>query len=208
MTAVLVGCAIASGVLHIAADYRGARRLAYAFKPLTIALLIASVAIAPGADGVFAALIAAGLALSMAGDIFLMLPRDHFMAGLVSFLAAHVVYVVAFSRGVPLGRSAWTFVPYLLLAGVLLTILWPRLGRLRVPVVIYVAVLIAMAGQAASRAVTMQTTPAIFAAAGGALFVASDAILAVNRFHRPFRAAQALIMSTYVAAQSLIALSV
>jgi uncharacterized membrane protein YhhN len=30
----------------------------------------------------------------------------------------------------------------------------------------------------------------------------------LNRFHRPFRSAQALIMPTYVAAQALIGLSV
>ena len=38
--------------------------------------------------------------------------------------------------------------------------------------------------------------------------MASDAVLALNRFRRPFRSAQAVIMLTYVAAQALIALSV
>jgi uncharacterized membrane protein YhhN len=36
----------------------------------------------------------------------------------------------------------------------------------------------------------------------------SDSLLALNRFYRPFRLAQATIMTTYVAAQLLIALSV
>ena len=46
------------------------------------------------------------------------------------------------------------------------------------------------------------------AAAGAVLFVVSDGVLAINRFRLKFRVAQAVIMSTYVAAQTLIALSV
>ena len=38
------------------------------------------------------------------------------------------------------------------------------------------------------------------------LFVASDSVLAVNRFKSGFRSAQAVILSTYFAAQWLIAL--
>ena len=34
----------------------------------------------------------------MAGDIFLMLPRERFIAGLVAFLLAHVAYVVGFNQ--------------------------------------------------------------------------------------------------------------
>ncbi|MGZ7042521.1 MAG: lysoplasmalogenase family protein, partial [Thermoanaerobaculia bacterium] len=88
-------------------------------------------------------------------------------------------------------------------------ILWPRLGRLRVPVVVYVvAALVAMAWQATTRAVVVDTEPAMAAAVGAALFVVSDATLAINRFRVSFRASQAVVMSTYVAAQALIALSV
>ena len=35
----------------------------------------------------------------MAGDIFLMLPNDRFVAGLASFLVGHLAYVVAFTHG-------------------------------------------------------------------------------------------------------------
>ncbi|MQB01909.1 MAG: hypothetical protein GEU78_16820, partial [Actinobacteria bacterium] len=41
-------------------------------------------------------LLFAALLFSLAGDVFLMLPRDLFVAGLVSFLGAHVCYIVAF----------------------------------------------------------------------------------------------------------------
>lgn len=46
------------------------------------------------------------------------------------------------------------------------------------------------------------------AAVGGVLFVASDSALALDRFRRPFRGAQPLVLATYWAAQTLIALSI
>jgi uncharacterized membrane protein YhhN len=48
----------------------------------------------------------------------------------------------------------------------------------------------------------------LLAAAGAALFVASDSALAVNRFVRHFRRADALVLGAYFAAQTLIALSI
>ncbi|MGZ4810564.1 MAG: lysoplasmalogenase family protein, partial [Thermoanaerobaculia bacterium] len=125
-----------------------------------------------------------------------------------SFLAAHIAYLTAFSLGVGFGSRPVLLLPYAIAAIAVMWILWPRLGRLRVPVVVYVAALVAMAWQATTRAVVIDTEPAIAAAVGAALFVVSDATLAINRFRVSFRASQAVVMSTYVAAQALIALSV
>ena len=48
----------------------------------------------------------AALVLCLAGDVFLMLPQDLFVAGLASFLMTHVAYVVAFNpTPPPLGAS-------------------------------------------------------------------------------------------------------
>ena len=46
------------------------------------------------------------------------------------------------------------------------------------------------------------------AAAGSLLFLVSDTVLALNRFYRPFKGAQAIILSTFYSALLLIALSV
>jgi uncharacterized membrane protein YhhN len=201
--------AAASVVLHVRAEYRGPRWQVYLFKPLTTAVLLALALLAQASDGPrYQAAIALGLALSLAGDVFLMLPRDRFVAGLASFLLAHVAYLVAFTAGVPLGTAPWLIAPYALAGGAVLALLWTRLGALRTPVVIYVAVIVLMATQATARAWTLHTAGAVLASAGAALFMTSDAVLALNRFHTRLRSAQALIMGTYVAAQWLIALSV
>jgi alkenylglycerophosphocholine/alkenylglycerophosphoethanolamine hydrolase len=49
---------------------------------------------------------------------------------------------------------------------------------------------------------------ALLALLGATLFVLSDSALAINRFVRPFKAVHAVVLSTYYAAQWLIALSV
>jgi uncharacterized membrane protein YhhN len=65
-----------------------------------------------------------------------------------------------------------------------------------------------MAWQAAERWAGLGTTPALLAAAGAGLFVISDSALAWQRFKARHRWGQPVVLSTYFAAQWLIALSV
>ncbi len=208
----LVASALGSAVVHLWAEHRGRRALVYTCKPLTTALLLAlALALAralPGTDATYAAAIAVGLLASLAGDVWLMLPRDRFVAGLASFLAAHVAYLVAFTRDAPFGADPTAFAPYVLVGAALVAALWHRLGRLRLPVLLYAAALVLMAGQAAARAAVIDGVAAALAAVGAGLFVVSDGVLAVNRFHTAVPHAQRWIMGTYVAAQLCIALSV
>ena len=204
--------AISAGIT-IAADYRGARRVVYVFKPLTTALILLAAALAPApSDPLYQALIVAGLIFSLAGDVFLMLPGDRFLPGLLSFLLAHVCYISAFVAGAGL-RVSWWIAPCAVCFIALMRILWPRAGRMQVPVLIYGLVIITMLWQAVERASAPPITSAspagaTLAALGAALFVLSDSALAYNRFVQRFRAAQALVLGAYWAGQLLIALSV
>ena len=205
----VLAAATVSVALQLWAEYRGPRWQVYLFKPLTTTLLLGLAGVSASAHGArYQAAIVVGLACSLAGDIFLMLPRDRFVAGLGSFLAAHLAYLAAFSSGAPLGAAPALAVPLLALAVPLLWVLWPGLGSLRLPVLFYTAAILVMVWKAVAWR-WMAPTPGSGLAAGGALlFMTSDAVLALNRFHRPIRSAQVLIMSTYVAAQALIACSV
>ena len=125
------------------------------------------------------------LVLSLAGDVFLMLPRDLFVAGLVSFLLGHVAYViglrvdggsarrrcscaaVSWSRGRGRGRHARR--------GAVRRGPQPELTG---PVVAYMVVISAMVTCALA-------TGNVLAAAGASLFFASDALIAWNRFVQP-----------------------
>lgn len=214
MLPLLSALAALSALLTIHAEYGGARPRVYLFKPLTVVLIIfvalqAKQATAPS----YGTLVAAGLLCSLAGDVFLMLPRDRFVAGLLSFLSAHVFYAAAFVRG-GLRPSAWAAVPLALYGATMLGLLWPHLGRLKAAVAVYVALILFMAWAALCRWLGAEAGGGLASAGGGALaaagallFVASDSALAWNRFRGEFKSAQAFVLATYFAAQWLIALS-
>jgi uncharacterized membrane protein YhhN len=205
----LIAVAALSALIHVRAEYRGPRWQVYLFKPLTTTLLLLAAVLAPAAHGPgYRMCIAAGLACSLVGDILLMLPQDRFLAGLGTFLLAHVAYVAGFGSRAEIGVHPTVLIPLLAAALVLLRMLWPGLGRLRAPVLIYTVVILVMVWTAWNWQLTRSSPGATLAAVGATLFMGSDAILALNRFQRPFRSAQALVMSTYVAAQALISLSV
>jgi len=181
----------------------------YVFKPLTTIILLLLAVLSSTAHGSrYQLAIVIGLACSLAGDIFLMLPRDRFVAGLASFLVAHLAYVAAFTAGVPIGTDPALLIPLLIAAVVLLGFLWSSLGSFRIPVLLYAGTILLMVWRAWGRSRALPSPGALVAAAGATLFMVSDAVLALNRFHRPFRSAQALIMGSYVAAQTLIGISV
>ena len=207
MTAALSLLALASAVLAVRAEHAGARGQVYVIKPLTTALLIVVASQAGHAsEGAYVWLVVAGLACSLAGDVFLMLPRDRFVAGLLSFLFAHLFYVAAFASG-GVRPSAWAAAPLVLYGALMLRLLWPRLGKLKAPVAVYVAAILLMAWTALSRWSGAGPAGSGLAAAGALLFAASDSLLAWDRFRGGLRAAQALVLGTYFAAQWLIALS-
>jgi len=200
--------ALATG-LHLRAEYRGPRWQVYLFKPLIVATLFLLAAFSSPAHGArYQLAIAIGLACSLLGDIFLMLPTDQFLPGLGSFLLAHLAYLVAFTSGVPVATAPVLLLPLLAAAVPLLYLLWPTLGRLRLPVLVYSITIVLMVWRAWGRQLALPTPGSSLAAAGATLFMVSDAILALNRFHRPFPSARALIMINYAIAQGLIAVSV
>jgi uncharacterized membrane protein YhhN len=201
-----------TALLAIAGDVLGLRSLVLAFKPATTLLLIAW-AWPRGAEApAVRRWVRAGLALSLAGDVFLMWPQQGFLPGLVSFLLAHLAYIVAFTRSVRLAARPMPFVAYALIAATLLSQLWPGVPEpLRWPVLAYVACLATMAAQAAVLWLAARGTAGVAlarnAALGGVLFMTSDALLAFNKFNAPLPLAGLWILLTYWLAQGLIAAS-
>lgn len=184
--------------------------LVFAFKPLTTILILAR-AWPRGHDRPqVRRWVLAGLALSLVGDVALLWPQQGFLPGLVAFALAHGCYIVAFARTTRFAARPWAFVAYAAVAGGVLSQLWPSVpAALRAPVVAYVVALAVMAAQAAVVGIAARGTPeaarARGLAIGGALFMASDALLAINKFATPLPAASLWILATYWSAQWLIA---
>jgi uncharacterized membrane protein YhhN len=142
------------------------------------------------------------LALGGAGDVALLGSSDAaFKIGLGSFLIGHLAWVVALrnrSSG-RLKKHPLLAIPYLFAWAGLNSYLWGRTGRDRVPVLAYSTALLATALAALDTGDPLTT-------AGGALFMTSDALIALNRFadvELPLH--EAIVMTTYAAAQAFLA---
>jgi len=198
-----------SALLHIRAEYKGPRVHVYVFKPLTMVfiILLALQGARPDASPYKYAIIA-GLGFSLVGDIFLMLPLKRVIAGLASFLVAHLCYIVAFSANIRLSVSGFLLAFFLLYVIIMFAVLFPHLGKMKLPVLVYELVIVMMAWRAVERWVQIGDTGALLALAGAILFVISDSAWATNQFVRRYKSAQALILGSYFCAQWLIALSV
>jgi len=206
---ILTLLAIGSAILFIWAEYNGPPIQIYIFKPLTMVfILIIAVLKTKASPAFYAFAIIAGLVCSMAGDIFLMLPSDQFILGLVSFLIAHLFYISAFTYHSKITRSPWPLIPFVIYGILIFVILSPYLGAMKFPVAAYIVVILVMGWRAWERWSQAAEKTALLAFFGAVLFIISDSILALNRFREPFAVARALNLSTYFAAQWLIALSI
>ncbi len=206
---IILTCLAAISVfIAIRAEYLGFPIYIYIFKPLatTSIILIAFLSV-KGNFSKYNIAILVGLLFSLGGDVFLMLPSDQFIAGLVSFLTAHLFYIFAFSTGREIKLSL-TGLPFLLYSILFYLMLYPYLEEMKLPVLAYVAVILIMGWQAFERWNHSKNTFTLLAFSGAFLFIFSDSVLALNKFREPFEIARALNLSTYFIAQWMIALSV
>lgn len=212
--------AVAAGVAVVdwVAVARGDARLEYAAKPGVLLALIAACALLPAGhtdllDRKWWFVVA--LVACLAGDVLLMLPCNLFVAGLGAFLVGHLLYIVGLLQapsgpGVPpftfsttgLVVAAVVAATYAVAPAILIFRALLRDGQrtLVAPVAVYLIVILTMAVLAANVGVPM-------ALAGAVLFVASDTLLAVNRFVRPLPGADVGVHVTYHLAQGLLVLS-
>ena len=190
----------------------GKQWLDYVAKPGVMIGLLASVhfsSLAPPMRMWFSL----ALLFSLLGDIFLMLPKERFRAGLLSFLLAHLAYIAGFLRQAP---PRWDVVPLLPLPIAAGTYM---LGRrilaglsarghqsLRIPVAVYMGVIAAMLLVAwgtwfhPNRPVGASVAVSV----GALLFLLSDALLAWNRFVRPLAQARLKVRVLYHVGQVLL----
>jgi uncharacterized membrane protein YhhN len=196
--ALAVGAVAASVTGHLWADMAG--------KPTACALLKATasaaflvVATLSSAGRTYGHLVLAGLAFSAVGDLFLLAKaRGAFLGGIAAFLLAHVVYAAAFA---PAARVSVVVAVLLAIAGAaVVRWLWPHLGTLRGPVVVYATAITVMLVLALG-----VTNPLV--RLGAALFYVSDLSVARDRFVRPGLENRVVGLPLYYAGQVLLALS-
>ena len=201
----LLSFVILSALLDWYAVYKGWKKLEYFLKPLTMVFLFIFLLISTGLEGI-ALWFGMGILLSLAGDVFLMLPKEQFIAGLVAFLLAHVAYIIGFNQSLP-PFDAFGFVMAIIL-GFIAAKLYQNIAaglvkqgkeKLQKPVLAYTAVITIML---LSALLTLSrpdwdTRTAITVSIGAALFMLSDAILAWNKFVAPIKNGRVMNMAAY-----------
>ncbi len=86
----------------------------------------------------------------------------------------------------------------------MVVVLYPTLGGLRMPVMLYALVITVMALQALFRFGYTSTKSFALIFCGAICFMISDSLLAINKFLQPVPMASLCIMATYILAQYLI----
>jgi len=197
--------------IDLFAAYSGNETLRYFSKPLLMPLLI--VCFIFNTNTVVSSLkkwIVLALIFSWLGDVLLMFEARNnifFIFGLVAFLIAHIFYILFYENILKLEnlkKNYWLFIPVLIYYVALIYLLSPHLGEMKLPVRVYGVVISYMLIQAFQVARIKNRAASAMMITGAILFIASDSILAMNKFYQPFELAGIAIMLTYGMAQFLI----
>jgi uncharacterized membrane protein YhhN len=206
----------AIGVVNVIAELMSNTSVAHATKPMLMPLLALWLIAYWRASGSATALpralrwLLVGVGFAWFGDLFLMGSGDlFFMAGIGAFLLMQVCYIVAFTRveGPGLVR-AWkiALIPYVLVWLGINALVSSGVGSLRIPVLIYSVVLITMAVAALDLVIRVPRDKGWRVAIGAAVFVVSDAMIALTAFGPLTDSAglSAFVMATYIVAQAMV----
>jgi uncharacterized membrane protein YhhN len=149
------------------------------------------------------------LAFSWLGDVFLLF-KDFFVLGLVSFLIAHIFYILAFSIDYSVKNI---FRPYRILPKIIMlaygmglfVYLFPHLPTaLKIPVAAYTITILLMLLAALNRVGVVNKLSGQMVLLGAMQFVMSDSMIALSRFVQPFPLSGMAIMLTYAIGQYFI----
>ena len=157
------------------------------------------------------------LILSWIGDIILLFADKgelYFIGGLIAFLLSHIFYILLFNKQLKIylkkSRTIYwigitSIITYLL---VMMVVLMPYLGDLLLPVFVYAMTISIMLLFALKGFLNWQKPANIYIFIGAIIFVASDSVLAFDKFYAAIPYSSFFIMSTYLAAQYLIVIGI
>ncbi|WP_341841910.1 lysoplasmalogenase [Chitinophaga caseinilytica] len=149
----------------------------------------------------------AAVIFSWSGDVFLLFPQ-YFLPGLVSFLTAHLMYIGFFGWSKPRPKMGivekMAMVAVLGYAVIVLSMLYPKAGEMKIPVVFYTIVITSMLILAVRAFGFGAPWYGVRCILGAFFFVVSDTVLAFQLFYADFPFSGVVVMATYGVAQWLI----
>lgn len=197
ITNLLLAAIVLSAILAIYFKQTGNTSYFALFKPLTTILIIGLSVIFNLEEGThYGWIITSGLLFSLVGDICL-LKEKRFVQGLGAFLVAHIIFTYAFASLHGFQLNYLVLLAFVLIGGLYFNFLRSSLKEFALPVALYFIAIIVMNWQAVSLSVLEQGNVFYWIGIGSILFTFSDAVIAYNKFIKPFKLAQVLILSTY-----------
>jgi uncharacterized membrane protein YhhN len=204
----------AVGIIFIALETIGATWPGIIVKALIIPVLFfLYYRLIKGQINNFHRMIMCALVFSWFGDVTLEFQAKNdlfFMIGLSCFLIAQVIYLIAFfstkGENVLFFKKIYLILPVILYGVIVIYILYDGLGDMKIPVIIYTAVILTMLTSALNREKKVNRNSYILVLVGAIFFILSDSILAINKFGYQFDLAGIANMLTYIIAQYLIAI--
>ncbi len=205
---ILTSAVLCSAIFYIRAKYKKSKNQLLIFKPLTLILILLIAVIFPAIESNYKIFIVFGLLFSLLGDIFLIYPEQHFKKGLIAFLIGHICYIIAFTISTGFHFTFWIFLPIVIVGMLYLRNILPYTARMKFPIIIYIIIILIMVWMAIERFNSFPILRTMIPVIGAVLFMISDAVLALNKFRKPFFSAELIILTTYFTAQWLLAISV
>ena len=202
---------IGISILYLQLIVLGQTEIAWFMKPFLIPFLM--LAVWKAAHFKTKKILITALFFSWIGDgvlLFADRAEIYFIIGLVSFLVSHLVYILLFTKQIKREKTKTTavfwigvtvIISYLMM---MLFLLIPTLGDLKIAVFVYALVLSTMLLFAFKGFFLWKKKAAWSILIGAVIFVASDSILAFDKFYQKLELSSILIMSTYLLAQYLI----
>ena len=208
----VVLAAVALLILLLASEKRGRTPRGAVIKGSVSALFVLTAWMQPHPLPAYFHAVLVGLVFGLIGDICLALPGNRaFRIGLFAFLGGHILYVRAFAGLTrPADWASPVQLVFLVAAGAAFWWLRPHVGRMRVPVVVYLVVITLML--AGAWAVFRRSGPG---ATGGTIvwtgalcFYLSDLFVARQRFVTSQYLNRLIGLPLYYLGQFLLAFSV
>jgi len=196
----------------VRAEFGKIKQQIFIFKPLSsilliIALILSYFSTSNNINYSFGILL--GLLFTLSGDIALMFPENKkaFNIGLRLFLFAHVIYGTLFMMyGEFSINSILPVIAFLIIGILIFTYLKPNLGKMKIPVLLYIIIISVMVISSFSLMNTFHGSQAIMVICGAISFYISDLIMALSRFGKSWKYNR-ISLVFYYTGQILIALS-
>lgn len=210
-TNLLLKTYLAFSALYLIILYLDLEGFDWYMKPLLLPILLFAVYLSDSFPT--KKILLAALTFSWIGDIILLFTDKgelYFIFGLVAFLISHLVYILLFSKQqssriidnkLVFGSGSVAILAYFV---IMITTLFPKLGPLKIPVLVYAVVITTMLFFAFKGSLKWAIPASKYIFIGAIVFVSSDSILAFNKFYAPIAHASFFIMATYCLAQYLI----